>query len=207
MAYEIDDAALRAISHVVKSIITTDELPEVLYSVEPERVNVMYRGHGGYITRKDAKDWDTSLKDIANALRDSRMESEDKTIDDLIDEWHESDSDLPLHEYLGMTFERYSEVVAGTRIYVDPNPKEDALTEARRIMGIDKGLVRGGRQEDGRRDGMAVSHAILMGWAKRPKTKQGWLELAREYGDADRHPQGNLWWKGFSMALKGQGID
>lgn len=29
-------------------------------------------------------------------------------IDDYIDEWHESDSDEELHDYLGMTFEEYS---------------------------------------------------------------------------------------------------
>ncbi|MGM0878883.1 MAG: hypothetical protein ACQEWV_30510 [Bacillota bacterium] len=29
-------------------------------------------------------------------------------IDDFIDEWHESDSDEEVYEYLGMTFEEYS---------------------------------------------------------------------------------------------------
>jgi hypothetical protein len=29
-------------------------------------------------------------------------------IDDYIDAWHDSDSDLELHEYLGMTWEEYS---------------------------------------------------------------------------------------------------
>jgi hypothetical protein len=28
-------------------------------------------------------------------------------IDELIDEWHAGDSPLPLHEYLGMTWEEY----------------------------------------------------------------------------------------------------
>ncbi|QFP97348.1 hypothetical protein SEA_SPILLED_33 [Streptomyces phage Spilled] len=28
-------------------------------------------------------------------------------IDDLIEEWHEGDSPLPLHEFLGMTSEEY----------------------------------------------------------------------------------------------------
>lgn len=28
-------------------------------------------------------------------------------IDDLVDEWHKGDSDLPLHEYLGMTWDEY----------------------------------------------------------------------------------------------------
>lgn len=29
-------------------------------------------------------------------------------IHDLIEEWHESDSDKELHEYLGMSFEEYA---------------------------------------------------------------------------------------------------
>ena len=36
-----------------------------------------------------------------------------KEIDDLIDEWHEGDSDLELYEYLGMTFEEYAKFVEG----------------------------------------------------------------------------------------------
>ena len=34
-------------------------------------------------------------------------------IDDLIDEWHEGDSDLELYEYLGMTFEEYKKLIEG----------------------------------------------------------------------------------------------
>jgi hypothetical protein len=30
-----------------------------------------------------------------------------ENIDDLIDEWYESDSELSLYEYLGLTFEEY----------------------------------------------------------------------------------------------------
>ena len=30
-------------------------------------------------------------------------------IDDYIDRWHEGDSDKPLHEYLGLTFDEYSD--------------------------------------------------------------------------------------------------
>ena len=30
-----------------------------------------------------------------------------EVIDDLIDEWHEGDSELPLHEFLGWTEEEY----------------------------------------------------------------------------------------------------
>lgn len=31
-----------------------------------------------------------------------------KSVDDLIDEWHEGNSNLPLHEFLGMTKEEYN---------------------------------------------------------------------------------------------------
>jgi hypothetical protein len=34
-----------------------------------------------------------------------------KTIGDLVDEWNEGDSDLKLHEYLGMTLEEYEKFV------------------------------------------------------------------------------------------------
>ena len=33
-------------------------------------------------------------------------------IDDYIDNWHEGDSDLPLHEFLGMSLDEYSAFVA-----------------------------------------------------------------------------------------------
>lgn len=32
-------------------------------------------------------------------------------LDDKIDKWHLSDQDVPLHEYLGMTWEEYCEFV------------------------------------------------------------------------------------------------
>lgn len=34
-----------------------------------------------------------------------------ESIDDKIDEWHEGDSELSLHEYLGMTWEVYQKFV------------------------------------------------------------------------------------------------
>jgi len=40
----------------------------------------------------------------------------EESIDDYIDEWHEGDSELPLHEYLGMTLEQYSFWVKTTKI-------------------------------------------------------------------------------------------
>jgi hypothetical protein len=36
-----------------------------------------------------------------------------KSIDDIIDEWHKGDSDLELHEYLGMSLEEYGKFVKG----------------------------------------------------------------------------------------------
>lgn len=38
----------------------------------------------------------------------------DDKFDELVDEWHESESKLPLHEYMGMTWEQYCEFI-GTR--------------------------------------------------------------------------------------------
>lgn len=41
-------------------------------------------------------------------------------IDDLIDEWHESDSESELYEYLGMTFEEYTHwVETGKFLIID----------------------------------------------------------------------------------------
>jgi hypothetical protein len=39
------------------------------------------------------------------------MTNEYDKLDDLIDEWHESDTDMPLHEYLGMSKEEYKRFV------------------------------------------------------------------------------------------------
>lgn len=44
------------------------------------------------------------------------LSMEDVPIADRIDAWHNSDSDLPLHDYLGMTWEEYQQWV---------NPGED----------------------------------------------------------------------------------
>ena len=32
----------------------------------------------------------------------------EKSMDDMITEWHEGDSDMELHEYLGLTLEQYN---------------------------------------------------------------------------------------------------
>ena len=37
----------------------------------------------------------------------------EKTIDDLIEEWHDGDSSLELYEYLGMSLEEYKKFVKG----------------------------------------------------------------------------------------------
>lgn len=50
----------------------------------------------------------------ADDSRYSKMEwktIKDSGIDDKIDEWHKSDSNLPLHEFLGMTEEEYAKWV------------------------------------------------------------------------------------------------
>lgn len=39
-----------------------------------------------------------------------------ENIDDLIDMWHESDSELPLHTYLGLTEEQYAEWVETNKL-------------------------------------------------------------------------------------------
>ena len=36
-----------------------------------------------------------------------------RTVDDMIDDWHNGDSDLELHEYLGMSLEEYENFVEG----------------------------------------------------------------------------------------------
>jgi hypothetical protein len=35
------------------------------------------------------------------------MRATKENIDDLIDEWHKSDNDVPIWEYLGLTFDEY----------------------------------------------------------------------------------------------------
>jgi hypothetical protein len=42
-----------------------------------------------------------------------QAETAAKELSERIDEWHNSKSDLPLHEYLGMTFQEYSNWVTG----------------------------------------------------------------------------------------------
>lgn len=44
-----------------------------------------------------------------------RKVSPDK-FDDYVDEWHDSDSALPLHEYLGMTQEEYARVLTSSDV-------------------------------------------------------------------------------------------
>ncbi len=38
---------------------------------------------------------------------------DEEDIDDKIDEWHNSDSELSIHEHLGMTWEEYAAFVEG----------------------------------------------------------------------------------------------
>lgn len=41
-------------------------------------------------------------------MEDTKMIVTEENIDDLIEKWHDGDSKLPLHEYLGLTFEEYA---------------------------------------------------------------------------------------------------
>jgi hypothetical protein len=40
----------------------------------------------------------------------------EEAFDDAVGEWHDSDSDLPLHEYLGLTWDEYAAVVSSPRL-------------------------------------------------------------------------------------------
>jgi hypothetical protein len=60
---------------------------------------VSIRYEGGRFGAFDIKD------DLTK--RSGNMKATKENIDDLIDEWHESNSELPLHEYLGLTWEQY----------------------------------------------------------------------------------------------------
>lgn len=44
----------------------------------------------------------------------------DKEVDDLIEMWHESEEDVPIHEFLGWTKEQYKRWVETGEIPVTP---------------------------------------------------------------------------------------
>lgn len=54
--------------------------------------------------------------------RDDLIRSKGKSLDDLVEEWHDNDDPRPLHEYLGMTWEQYSE---WTQPKIQRLPKSD----------------------------------------------------------------------------------
>lgn len=64
---------------------------------------------------------------LALALRGEIFEPV-SAIDDYIDRWHEEDNELPLHEWLGMTWDEYSLVVR--------NPKYLRAVLASRASGM-----------------------------------------------------------------------
>ena len=49
-------------------------------------------------------------RELENNKNQWRVATEEN-IDDLLDEWHESDSDLPVYEYLGISREKYAKWV------------------------------------------------------------------------------------------------
>lgn len=44
------------------------------------------------------------------------MRTNEKNIHDLIDEWHKSDTELPLHEFLELTWEEYARWVETNKL-------------------------------------------------------------------------------------------
>lgn len=61
---------------------------------------------------KDEDGYEDELRVSSSLLKPlaSQMPNK-KNIDDLVDEWHQSDSTISLHEYLGMSFSEYSKFV------------------------------------------------------------------------------------------------
>ena len=51
-----------------------------------------------------------TFKETVIAWSEVNLETLESTLDDFIDEWHNSDSDQPLFDYLGMTYEEYSDL-------------------------------------------------------------------------------------------------
>lgn len=44
-------------------------------------------------------------------------------LDNFIDEWHDSPTDLPLYDYLGLTWEQYSDIVMNPKILSEYFPR------------------------------------------------------------------------------------
>jgi len=62
-----------------------------------------------------------------------------ESIDDKIEEWHNSDSNLKLHEYLGLTIEEYESLV------IRPNSiKNDLMEISKRYTELEGELMHGG---------------------------------------------------------------
>jgi len=62
------EAAFAAVSSVLKVAISPREMRNVHLSYQGEKITLEYKGHKGFITRKDAKDWGTSLGAIVKAV-------------------------------------------------------------------------------------------------------------------------------------------
>ncbi len=44
-------------------------------------------------------------------------------LDNFIDEWHDSPTDLPLYGYLGLTWEQYSDIVMNPKLLLEYFPR------------------------------------------------------------------------------------
>ena len=54
-------------------------------------------------------------------------EAKIEDVDDWVDRWHEGDSIVPLHEYLGMTWEEYGNLILSSGVLVH-------IVEIRRLV-------------------------------------------------------------------------
>lgn len=64
------------------------------------------------VSFKDELGYEDELRISTSSLQPLASQVPNKNnIDDLVDEWHNSDSEIPLHDYLGMSFSEYAKFV------------------------------------------------------------------------------------------------
>lgn len=68
MITEDTDGALAAISSVLKIPIAPRDLKSVNMTYARNRLSVAYKGHAGFITAGDARNWHTSIGEIIKVL-------------------------------------------------------------------------------------------------------------------------------------------
>lgn len=54
-----------------------------------------------------------TFKEVVLSSNEEDLEVLENMLDDFTDEWHDSESDLHFHEYLGMSWEEYSSLFGG----------------------------------------------------------------------------------------------